>query len=408
MLRLAKKDRAHGTIKGKPEDFIVEEITANGTVLELGKSYSCADLGLEEDHNGRFSVFIMQKTSWNTQQALKAIARKFRRGVRSTGFAGTKDRNSVSVQLCSIFGIEPRSLAGMHIKDISINGAWKESNKIEMGDLLGNRFRITLRNPSGYGNIQEIVRDLDGIFPNYYGGQRFGNRGTNADIGADMLRGNFREAALRFLTDASNETNEDARIAREQLSKELDFKDALGYFPEYLKYERSMLEYLAKFPGNYANAIRKLPRPISLMFVHSVESYIFNRELEERIKSGEIEPMQNELVCGMNAYGFPDIDDVKEFDGSDRQVFPIGNIIGYDTGSVTGIEKTILDDLGLTIESFKVKGLNELGSKGTYRTLFAPFKDVKNRYSDADNSYELGFSLPAGSYATVLLNEIVE
>ena len=69
--------------------------------------------------------------------------------------------------------------------------------------------------------------------------------------------------------------------------QEQDFKEALKYFPEYLKYERMLLEYLARFPDNYANAIRKLPRSISLMFIHSVESYIFNKELEERINEGE-------------------------------------------------------------------------------------------------------------------------
>jgi tRNA pseudouridine13 synthase len=407
MLRLAKGKRAHGVIKGRPEDFVVEEITTNGTVLEIGKRYSSGDLGQEEYDNGEFSIFIMQKTSWNTQQALKAIARKFRRGVKSTGFAGTKDRNSVSTQLCSIFGVGPDELSRMHVKDITINGAWRGNKKVEMGGLLGNRFSVTIRELSDHDRIPEIIRELGGIFPNYYGEQRFGNRGTNLAVGLDILKSDFRGAALRFLTDTSNEANGDAKAARERLSQELDFKNALRYFPEYLKYERSVIEYLSRFPDNYANALRKLPRSISLMFVHSVESYIFNRELEERVSSGSAEPLPQEMVCHENAYGFPDISNVEKFSGREK-LFPVGNIIGYDTESVTDAEKTILDELGLTVESFKVNGLNELNSKGTYRALFAPFKDVESNYGEEAGTYKLRFSLPAGSYATVLLDEILE
>lgn len=409
MLRLSKGKRAKGIIKSKPEDFRVEEITKNGFVLEIDKTYSPEMLGLDTSTEGKFSIFVMQKTNWNTSQALKVLARKFRRGVKSTGFAGTKDRTSVSTQLCSAFDIKPEELSRVHVKDIKINGAWIGSSKIEMGDLIGNRFGITIRDPSDYENIAAIISELDGLFPNYYGDQRFGNRGINVDIGVDILKSDFKSAAMRFLTETQNETNEDAKTARQKLSQELDFGEAIKYFPEYLKYERSMIEYLAKFPENYANAIRKLPRSISLMFIHSVESYIFNKELEERINQGKIKPELNENVCHEDAYGFPDLLNIEEFDGNnDKKAFVVGNILGYDTKSVTELEQKTLDELGLTLESFKVKGLNELNSKGTYRALFAPFKDISNSYNDDQRTFMLGFSLPAGSYATILMNEFLE
>jgi tRNA pseudouridine13 synthase len=408
MLRLAKGQMAQGTIKSKAEDFVVEEITSNGTVLEVGKTYSPDILGLGEDLEGRFLIFVMQKTNWNTAQALKTLARKFRRGIKSTGFAGTKDRTSVSTQLCSIFGLKPQELARVHIKDIKINGAWQGSDKVEMGGLLGNRFGITVREPSSYDAIPQIISELDGIFPNYYGEQRFGNRKTNVAIGTDILRGDFKGAAMRFLTDAQNETNEEAKTARERLQNELDFKEALKYFPEYLKYERYMLEYLARFPDNYANAIRKLPRSISLMFIHSVESQIFNQELEERIRQGKIKPEIGEMVCYQDAFGFPDLSKIEQFDGdNNRKSFIVGNILGYDTKTVTELEQHILDDLGLTPESFKVQGINELNSKGAYRALFAPFKDISHGFDEEQQTYKLGFSLPAGAYATVFMDELI-
>jgi tRNA pseudouridine13 synthase len=407
MLRLAKGQRAKGKAKSKPEDFRVEEITQSGFTLEIGKTYSAQDIGLKEEE-GKFSVFIMQKNNWNTSQALKTIARKFRRGVKSTGFAGTKDRTSISTQLCSIFGVKAEELSRIHIKDITINGAWSANSKIEMGGLLGNRFGITIREPSDYDNIQSIISELNGVFPNYYGEQRFGNRNTNVEVGVDILKGDFKNAALRFLTETQNETNEDAKVARQKLAEELDFKAALQYFPAYLKYELGMIEYLAQYPDNYANAIRKLPRSISLMFIHSVEAHIFNKELEERITQQRLKPEEHDILCQKNSYGFPDITKLIDTKENNSDAFILGNILGYDTTSATDSEQKILEELGLTLESFKVKGLNELNSKGTYRVLFAPYKDMSHSYEKEQGTFELGFSLPSGSYATVLLDEILE
>lgn len=405
MLRLSKSERARGVIKADAEDFKVEEITQNGIVLEIGKTYSHEDLGLAEEE-GNFSVFVMQKKNWNTIQALKAIAKRFRRGVKSTGFAGTKDRTSVSTQLCSIFGVKPEQLLDMHIKDISINGAWNSASKIEMGKLLGNRFLIRIKEPSGYNSIDSILEELGGIFPNYFGEQRFGYRKNNRDIGIDILNGNFKGAAMKFLTDTHYETNEEANEARTRLYEERDFKAALNYFPQYLKYERTMIEYLSRFPTNYANAIRKLPRSLSLMFVHSVEAHIFNTELENMIKEGRTKPEKGSMTCGKDNYGFPDMSSIGKEENSKE--FIVGNIIGYDTKELTDLEKLILEELNLTLDSFKAKGINELNSKGTYRVMFAPLKDISSNYKEEDNVYELGFSLPTGSYATVFMNEMIE
>jgi tRNA pseudouridine13 synthase len=218
MLRLAKGQRAKGKIKSVPEDFIVEEILPNGSVLEKDKKYSPEELGMVNEE-GKFSIFILQKTNWNTQQALKTIARKFRRGVKSASFAGTKDRTAVSTQLCSLFGVWPKQLQEMHIKDISINGAWEGKEKIKMGDLLGNSFKITVRDVSDYENIPNIISELNGIFPNYYGEQRFGNRKINFDIGLDILKADFKSAALRFLTETQNETNEEAKAGKGKVKR---------------------------------------------------------------------------------------------------------------------------------------------------------------------------------------------
>ena len=167
--------------------------------------------------------------------------------------------------------------------------------------LAGNRFTIKVRDVTGADNLERSIEALNGVFPNYFGEQRFGSRKNNFDVGLAILKGDFEGAVMNFLTDISNETNQEAIEARTRLAGDHDFTEALDYFPTYLKYERTILDYLSKYERNFANAIRKLPRSINLMFVHSVEDMIFNRQLEKMIAEGHTSPVQGDLVCAPDA-----------------------------------------------------------------------------------------------------------
>jgi tRNA pseudouridine13 synthase len=209
-----------------------------------------------------------------------------------------------------------------------------------------------------------------------------------------------------FLTDSSGEQNEEAVAARKRLSEEMNFKEALDYFPVYLKYEIMVLRALANNPTDYANAIRTLPRAITLMFVHSVESEIFNRELEIRVKDGNTNPKEGELICLSDKFGFPDLTKTATFHNQEpNRCFPIGNIVGYNSEKLTEEESKILEEMGISKEDFKVKHMPELNCKGTYRPLFAPYTNIK--LASVTNP-TISFLLPAGSYATVLLSEFLE
>ncbi len=409
MLRMASSNAVAGKIKENPDDFVVEEIAKNGTILKVNQKVAAESLGMQSSPAGKFTVFVMQKRDWNTIQALKTLAKKAGRGMRSVAFAGTKDRASVSTQLCSIFGASAERVSMLHAKDITINGAWQSDVGIEMGDLLGNRFTITVRETDATEEgIRKITEELDGICPNYFGGQRFGFRSNNVSVGLSIINGNFEQAAIDFLTNTSNERNLDSIEARERLAKERDFKAAMDYFPGYLKYEKSVIEYLSRYPTDYANAIRRLPRQLSLMFVHSVESQIFNKEVESRAASTRNEAQPDDIFCTANPFGFPDMSTIKSTKDAtpEGRHFLVGNIIGYESKEINENEKLIMEELGITKEMFKIGRMPELGCRGDYRALFAPFVDFSSKIED--KNAVLSFSLPSGSYATVLLNEFVK
>ncbi|MGC8572176.1 MAG: tRNA pseudouridine(13) synthase TruD [Candidatus Micrarchaeia archaeon] len=427
---LSNTEGIGGIIKNKAENFIVEEITQNGNLLEIDRKYKNDELNYESSKNGKFAIFILQKKNWNTIQALKVIARKFKRGIKSMGFAGTKDRTSISTQLCSFYGIKEEqlpSLESIKIRDISINGAWLGDKKIELGDLQGNRFTITIepsenidsnnenRDFSTIKNkIESINKELNGVFPNYFGSQRFGSRSNNVKIGIDILKGDFEDAAITFLTDTTNEHNEEAIDARKKLKAEMDFKQALQYFPKYLKYERLVLEHLSNISNDYAGALRRLPRNILLMFTHSVSSYIFNTELDYRIEHKMFEPLEDDLICYENELGFPDMNhiikykEIEEQSNKDKdkdKFFIVGNIVGYEM-ELNSVEKRIMDELKIDKEDFKVKSMPELKNKGSSRLLFAPYLNFN--YNVENNKTTMRFSLLSGSYATVLLDEFMK
>ena len=413
-----------GNIKLSADDFIVEEITNNNTILEKDKFFDIIPFNeinaaaSSNSENHKFTLFILQKKNWNTIQALTEIARKLNRTFKSAGFAGTKDRLSISTQLCTLFGVNPDQVLNVNIKDIKINGAWPINNKIELGNLLGNKFTIKIKNTKVITSLNEALKNLENlgnVFPNYFGEQRFGNRNNNYLIGIDILKGDFEEAALKFLTDTQNEFNEDAKEARIKLFNEGDFADALNYFPKYLKYERLVLQHLSKLPNDYANALRKLPRSLSLLFMHSVDAFFFNKELEIYVKNQDL-INDNKLFCNSDIFGFPDLNNIFNYSQENinkkninKKFFAITNLIGYNS-KLNELEKELLEEFNINQEMFKTKRMPELHCKGSYRLLFSPFYnfEFKEQSKEQENNFIVfKFSLPKSSYATTFLMEFV-
>lgn len=400
MLRMSSSGRMTGRVKSSPEDFIVKEITSSGIGLELGRAYDAKSIGEVEAQDGKHITFVMQKRDWDTIGALVAIAKRMGRGRKSIGYAGTKDRMSVSVQLASVYHPDNFDMSGIRIKDVSINGFWRSSEGVRLGTNLGNAFTITIRDAEGTDSIGKVAEELGGMMPNYFGQQRFGERLNNARIGLLILKGDLESAVMEFLTCTDNERNPEVVEARGRLKEEGDFGKALAYFPKFLRGERTVLAHLAERGANYANALRMLPRGLSLMFVHAVQDQIFNDELEQRVRDKDFD---SRIRAMAGSYGFPDIS--RQERGAAG--FPLACIVGYNTkeGEVSDYAREAMERMGISKEYFMLRHLPELGARGSYRALLAPIKDF--RHTVLEGSATLEFSLPRGSYATVLLNEFM-
>ncbi len=375
-------------MKSRPEDFIVEEIMPDGGILEIDRQTS------RPDEDGRFVHFVLQKKDWATSAAIMEIAKRLRCSHKKFNFAGTKDKTAISTQLVSCFQADKEKILSLRIKDIQINGAWAAHDKIRLGSLLGNRFTIRLEGADD-SNVQAIHDEIEGRFPNYFGEQRFGSTRRNTHlVGEKLLQDDPEGAAGIFLCGSAGEEHAMAKAARKELEETGDYARALKAFPKHLRLERKMIAYLAGHAGDYAGALKQLPRTTLLLFVHAVQSHVFNLLLSERLAEGELELEQGEYFCG-EKLGFPDAE------SAEAEGWIVGKLIGYET-MLNSREKEMMGRLGLDKDSFRLKSLPEIASKGTRRTLLAPLKDFN--YSDSI----FRFSLPSGSYATMAMREFIK
>ncbi len=352
------------------KNFFVEEILENGDILELDKPY------FRKDNGEKFLYIVLQKENFTTIGLLKKIAKHLHISYKRFSFAGNKDKNATTIQLISIFKMRKENFK-INIKNVKILGMWYENKKLELGSLLGNRFTVILN--------EKKEPNLKKEFPNFFGPQRFGSRKNNQLIGEYLVKNQLRKATHEFLFGSSEE---EYRI---KLKETLDYKEALHYFPRHLFYERSILHHLSSFPNDFAGALRKLPRQLLLMFVHSFQSHLFNEMLKHRIRNNMLYKMDGEFYCG-SYLGFPDI----KKKGND---WLVGKIIGYET-EVNDFEKDFLEKYDITKDYFKIKSLPEISSKGNFRPLFVPAKDLSFKNN------VLKFSLPSSSYATIYLKEV--
>lgn len=404
----------------QPEEFVVEEITQDERVLEVGKKVKAEDEGgISPNHF--FSRFVLQKRLWTTQAALKAIACRLGVSQKRLNAAGNKDRNAITTQLCSAFAVEPDRLLALKVKDIEINGAWKSAEKVKIGELAGNRFAITLneRNCGKKIGAEEIRVNAEGnnlAVPNFFGPQRFGSsRKNTAAVGRLLLEGRHEEAVMNYLC-APGDNDEKAAAARKELAETRDFKRGLRGYPAHLRFERRMLAHLAEHPKDFLGAFRKLHRSAQLLFVHAVQSELFNRMAEKRLGDGTLfKPEAGDKYCTNEANGFPDLGNAKKIideehakevsqDIGGRKAVLVANVIGRET-ELTEEEKNLLEEEGLSREAFRPKSLPELASKGALRPLFVFLNGFEA--TDSDKGVVVRFSLPSGSYATVAIDQLL-
>ncbi|MDY6959986.1 MAG: tRNA pseudouridine(13) synthase TruD, partial [Halobacteriota archaeon] len=219
-----------------------------------------------------------------------------------------------------------------------------------------------------------------------------------------------------------------ARSAREYIWETGELKEGLKKMPLFLRYERAMLNYLIANSGDYIGSFEVLPKNLRIIFVHALQSVIFNKILTSRIRRGIPinEAIAGDVVCFKNDMGFPDVRRIQNvtsdnLDGINnlirrKRAFVTAPIVGYQTEITDGVEgdveREVLEELSIRPEDFRIDGAPDFSSKGLRReiSLFTDIKYILGSDEIKDGKYKLDltFGLPKGSYGTVVLREFIK
>jgi len=304
--------------------------------------------GFDPYGEGEHLLLTVQKRGMTTAAIAKHLARWAGVAEMSIGYAGMKDRHAVTRQRFSVHlpkRVAPE-IALLETGQLSVlESAW-HNRKLPRGALAGNRFVLVLRDVDGEREAVDarLAQIAARGLPNWFGEQRFGRGGDNVASALSMFAGR--------------------RVQRDQ---------------------RSML-------------------------LSAARSELFNRVLAVRVRDASWDQaMDGEvwiLSGSRSVFGPEPFTEVLESRLAGFDIHPSGPLWGAgeprSTGACLELEQIVL----ATEDAMALRtGLEEAGMKQERRALRLIAADLTWEWT-AENALSLAFSLPPGSYATALLQEL--
>lgn len=427
-----------GIYKDKYKDFIVKEILNNGKILEVKEDRESAPY---LDKRDKFTTFNMIKINKNTFNVLNEITKFLNISQDKIFYSGLKDKCSISVQRVSIRGNYIKEIKKLKIRDIFIRSITPSKKPVMLGSNRGNNFTITIRNIEGQDNLEKKVKEILDIlhekgFPNFFGLQRFGTYRPNSHlIGRNLLMGDYKGAFEEFVTTTYSTENIQLSEIRDKIGKSLDnsvtLKKKYEKFPKSLNYECTLIEHILENPNDFEGAFKRLNPNILNLIINAFQSFVFNKMISLRVKKGIslFEPIKGDTIGILDDingnitnvnYIYGDSYDkyLREAIKLKRAVI-IAPIVGYnsdlnDFPLMKTIFEEIIDKERIDLTIFKSEFLNQFDLKGSYRAITTkPIGLTFVELVDDDvyvgkKKLKIDFSLNKGSYATMLLRELMK
>jgi tRNA pseudouridine13 synthase len=398
--------------KGSPEEFRVTEIS----------SYPLPD------PDGPFTVLRVTSRNWEQHELGEAIARRLGLSPHAIQWSGTKDRRAVAERLLSYRGPPPEHDLGL--REVDLLEAYRARDGLVLGHHYGNAFEVRVvpeRAPpeeaaTAYRATAAALRSAGG-FPNFFGLQRFGEvRPVTHEVGRYLVRGDPGAAVDAYLIAIPPGTSEGrGDEARRAYAGHRDPARALREFPPDYRFERSLLERLAR-GQRPEQALRALSRDLRLLFVHAYQSLLFNRWLSRRRAAGLPfdRPVAGDRILRAGRDGtLRGQDAVPVESDNERECAELvargrallaGPLVGTDTPLPSGPGGTLLADLlaeeSIAPDAFRIPFAPELSSRGTWRPVLLPMPPIGIVADPSGVVFR--FALPKGAYATVLLREFLK
>ena len=326
-----------------------------GTIKAIPEDFVVEEIPSYEPSGTGDHLFLwIEKRGVAAEELTRHIARALQIHTGEIGVAGMKDRHAVTRQLVSVPRAAESRVAEINCAEIQVLTAQPHSQKLRTGHLRGNQFRILIRDVSAdAAEAAYPVRDvlLQHGLPNFFGAQRFGRDQETATIGMQLLRGEI--------------TSPPSHWSRKRF-------------------------------------LRKLA-------LSAAQSVLYNRYLARRMHDGLLRTVLDGDVMFKQTGGIFYVTDraAEQARFDSREIVHAGPIFGKKTfpahGESLAREAAILTESGITPSHLRSFG--PLLS-GTRRRNLVYVDDLA--ITPLPHGLEFRFSLPAGSYATVLLAEFMK
>ena len=415
-----------GRLKIRFEDFVVEEISADQTALDVQDwSESTETPQIAAGESNRFVTFTVQKMGLSTMDVANIIAATLKISRTHVTYAGLKDKRAITAQSMSVPSKSVESLLTMELSRIDIRNVHYTRHPVHIGDLWGNRFTILIKDiTSDCDSALEAAGQLrERTLLNYFGVQRFGVTRPNTHlVGKALVKRDFEDAVRAMLSTTSDYESEELTNVRLQLSESLaPTEKMIETFPEDMGYEKAVMRELMKHPGDFERAITKVPPRVLTLQAHAFQSYLFNRILSRRVRMGlsvdspdvgDFLIKLDETHSGRDTWLYVTETSLEERQGQVESgeyglALPIP---GYSTRlpSVKQSElvKQVLKDEDIRLVDFRNPKMRPLDSPGGFHLASIKLPDLD--VSCSDGGLLARFSLRKGSYATIVMREIMK
>jgi len=374
-----KTEGIGGRIKSSPEQFFVSEILRESSLDKISSS-------------GSYAVYKLKKHGIDTNHALSDIFTKY--GLRLKAL-GLKDANATTEQyVCDM--TTGRSTNTLVTNRYTLEKIGLLKKPLTKKDMIGNHFKIKIED-ANFAKISQVNK-LDKIL-NFFGYQRFGSRRPVSHmIGKAILQKNFENAVETLLSHTSEYDLPHNNKIREMLKDKSNYSKIFNEVPPQMDIERIVLDEMINH-GDALRALRSIPIQLRRFFVEAFQSFVFNQTMSMAYEFGEniLQPQSGD-VC------FDKDDNLGRYQNDPRQRLTMP-LVGYSYSKKNRFDNfvsKILAEQQITPKDFFVKEMQEASEEGGFRQVVILCNDfsIKEPYVD--------FTLSRGSYATILLREIMK
>jgi tRNA pseudouridine13 synthase len=293
----------------------------------------------------------IEKRGRTTRDVLCDLARALGIPERDAGYAGLKDRDAVTTQWLSFPCAKDPDPALLASPGVTVLEVSRHANKLRPGHVRANRFVLAVRG-GDLGRARACAEALAARgMANFFGPQRFGTAGRNAAVGGALLRG--------------ERTAETGRAVRDRFLRRLS--------------------------------------------ISAYQSELFNRWLAERLEDGLFDAaLEGDVLKKLDTGGLFNCEDPGA-DGARVRAFevsPAGPMFGHKlrpaAGEALAREARLLAAEKIALADFARGGGEAEGTRRAARLR------VLVALEPLEDGYRTSFELPKGSYATVVMRELMK